>query len=83
MIKGEWGLGENEAGHTWEALKQMNMDPDPKSVRPNEMESRVGATGFDGATGDADIGAEKEDEEGAEGAEGEGEKKEEGSPDPL
>lgn len=81
MIKGEWGLGENEAGHTWEALKQMNMEPDPKSVRPNEMESRVGASGFDGATGDADVGNE---EEGADGEKSEGgEKKEEGSPDPL
>jgi hypothetical protein len=44
------------------------------------MESRVGAAGFDGATGDADIGSK---EEGEEGEAPEGEKKEEGSPDPL
>lgn len=86
VITGEWGLNENEVGHKWEALKQMNMEPDPKSVRPNEMESRVGAVGFDGAAGDEDIGAgDEESEEGAEGegTEGEGDQEAEGAPDPL
>ena len=54
-LKGEWGLGDDEVGHPWDCVKQTNMEPDPKSVRPNEMESRVGAAGFDGAKGDADI----------------------------
>lgn len=86
VIKGEWGLGENEAGHPWEALKQMNMEPDPKSVRPNEMESRVGAAGFDGAKGDTDIGSqdgEEGDEGEGEGTEGDSGGQEEGAPDPL
>ncbi len=51
-LKGEWGLGESDAGHGWDCVKQLNVEPDPKSVRPDEMEARVGAEGFDGATGD-------------------------------
>lgn len=78
VIKGEWGLNENEVGHGWEALKQMNMEPDPKSVRPDEMESRVGATGFDGAKGDEDIDDDDEKKE-----EGQEKKEDEGAPDPL
>lgn len=54
-LKGEWGLGENEIGQSWDCIKQTNQEPDPKSVRPNEMESRVGASGFDGAKGDSDV----------------------------
>lgn len=46
-IKGEWGLGENNAGQTWTAIKQVNMEPDPKSVRPSEIEGRVGGGGWD------------------------------------
>ena len=70
-LKGEWGLGEDEVGQTWDCIKQTNQEADPKSVRPNELESRVGASGFDGAKGDADISEKKEEPE--EGAEGEGE----------
>ena len=85
VLKGEWGMGENEVGHPWESLKQTNMEPDPKSVRPDEMESQVGASGFDGAKGDADIRTDDEEsEEGDEGSEGESEGGEEdGAPDPL
>lgn len=54
-LKGEWGLGENAMGHTWDCVKQMNQEPDPDSVRPNEMESAIGAQGFDGSKGDADL----------------------------
>lgn len=77
-LQGEWGLGESDAGHGWDCIKQTNMEPDPKSVRPNELESQVGATGFDGEKGDASIGKqEKKPEEKAEGEEGgEGEKSE-------
>src|SRR6187431_1136823 len=51
-LKGEWGLGEKDAGNSWDCVKQKNVEPDPKSVRPDELESRVGAEGFDGAQGD-------------------------------
>ncbi len=77
-LKGEWGLGENAVGHTWNCLKQLNMEPDPKSVRPDEMESRVGAVGFDGAKGDSEVGTTEEEKKE------EGKPKEEGaSDDPL
>jgi hypothetical protein len=78
VIVGEWGLNENEVGHKWEALQQLNMEPDPKSVRPDELESHVGAVGFDGAKGDSNIlgGSDEEKKEEDKGenkpAEGEG-----------
>ncbi len=40
-IHGEWGLGENEAGYTWEAIKQRRMEPDPDSVMPDETQTAV------------------------------------------
>ncbi len=46
-IRGEWGLGENEAGNKWEALKQTNMPPDLASVRPDEFEGQVKGGGWD------------------------------------
>lgn len=74
-IKGEWGLGENNAGHTWAAVKQNNMEPDPKSVRPDELESRTGVDAWDGGQGDADISSKPEqppaEGEGSEAGEGE------------
>lgn len=60
-IQGQWGLGEHNAGHTWAALKQNNMEPDPKSVRPDELESRTGAEPWDGAAGDTDITSKPEE----------------------
>lgn len=74
-IRGEWGLGESDAGHGWDCIKQTNMEADPKSVRPNELESQVGATGFDGEKGDAAIGKQEKTEDGEkpEGEEGESE----------
>ncbi len=62
-IKGEWGLGENNAGHSWGAIKQTNREPDPKSVRPNELENRVGADGWDDSKGDMDVSALETKEE--------------------
>lgn len=47
-LKGEWGLGESNAGHSWDCVKQVNQEPDPKSVRPDELESRVSDDSFDG-----------------------------------
>lgn len=38
-IQGEWGLGDSETGNAWKATKQTNMEPDLKSVKPDEVES--------------------------------------------
>lgn len=46
-LKGEWGLGENEVGNTWQAVKQKNMPPDLKAVQPDEYEGRVSGGGWD------------------------------------
>ena len=81
-LKGEWGLGENALGHSWDCVKQMNQEPDPDSVRPNEMESAIGAQGFDGAKGDADLG-EGSEETGETSKDAEGTEKSESAPDPL
>ncbi len=62
-IKGEWGLGEENAGHSWAAIKQTNREPDPKSVRPSELENRVGAEGWDDSKGDMDVSAIETKEE--------------------
>ena len=78
-LKGEWGLGDNEVGHSWDCVKQMNQEPDPDEVRPTEMEAAVGAHGFDGAKGDSDLA-----DPAAEGAEPEATQPDaEGAPDPL
>lgn len=85
-LKGEWGLGEEAVGHSWDLIKQTGKEPDPKSVRPDEIESRVGAESWDGQKGDPNLkpdegtegepGAEQKTE-GEEGAETEGEQTEE------
>lgn len=77
QLKGEWGLGENALGHSWDCVKQTNMEPDPESVRPTEMEGAVGAMGFDGAKGDADLAADDSEEEEK------SEREDDGAPDPL
>jgi len=46
-IGGEWGLGESDAGNPWEAVKQTNMQPNPASVKPDEIEGKVNAGGWD------------------------------------
>ncbi len=51
-IQGEWGLGENEAGYTWTAIKQRRMEPDPESVMPDEAESAVEGGDWDGSKSD-------------------------------
>ena len=51
QIVGEWGLGEDETGQKWEAIKQVNMPPDPKSVRPDEVEGRFQGGGWDSEGG--------------------------------
>ncbi len=47
QIKGEWGLNEKEAGNTWDAVKQRNVQPDPSSVAPDELERRGQGGGWD------------------------------------
>jgi hypothetical protein len=58
-IKGEWGLGEEESGHTWSAVKQKNVRPDPDSVVPDELERRGVGGGWD-----AQPGSQRGSEEG-------------------
>lgn len=67
-IVGEWGLGENECCGKWEAVKQMNMEPDPKSVRPDEIEGRVSGGGWDEeGGGEGDGGGDEDMDSGDEG----------------
>ena len=40
-IHGEWGLNEESTGNPWEAVRQIRKEPDPDSVVPDEVESRV------------------------------------------
>jgi hypothetical protein len=68
QIKGEWGLGESDAGNTWEAVKQKNMPPDLKDVQPDEYEGQVSGGGWD----DGEGGEKKEGEDSGESKEGEG-----------
>ncbi|HMA91533.1 MAG TPA: hypothetical protein VKP30_02560 [Polyangiaceae bacterium] len=53
QIQGEWGLAESETGNVWKATRQTNMEPEPKSVKPDEVESAgsVQAGGWDSGSG--------------------------------
>jgi hypothetical protein len=55
-IHGEWGLGQSDAGNTWEAVKQKNMPPDLKAVQPDEYEGRVSGGGWDTGEGEGKEG---------------------------
>ncbi len=67
-IKGEWGLGDDEAGNSWQAVKQKNMPPDLKAVMPDEYEGRVTGGGWDdGESGDGDKDKEGSDSDKPEG----------------
>jgi hypothetical protein len=50
-IRGEWGLGQDEAGRKWVAVKQFNRRPDPNSVMPDEVERRGQGGGWDESEG--------------------------------
>lgn len=67
VIKGEWGLGQDETGQSWEAVKQQNMRPDPDSVIPDEVERRGVGGGWDEGQQPAGGG---EDSGGGEGSGG-------------
>ena len=78
-IHGEYGLGVNEAGTSWKAIKQANMIPEPNSVLPDEVEDPgTSGGGWDEGEGGGD------DEEGGddEGGEDEGGGDDEAPPDP-
>jgi len=45
-IHGQWGLGTESSGVTWDAVKQRNMKPDPDSVVPDETQ-KVEGGGWD------------------------------------
>jgi hypothetical protein len=64
-IHGEWGLGDDETGNSWKAVLQVNVEPDLKSVRPNELETSgsVQAGGWDEGPGAAKEKAGAEDED--------------------
>jgi hypothetical protein len=70
-IHGQWGLGENEAGYKWEAVKQRRMEPDPNSVMPDETQTAVEGGDWDGAKKSdnaAGVPDKKSDRAPAEGA---------------
>src|SRR5690606_7908599 len=72
-LVGQWGLGESECCGEWNAVKQTNMEPDPKSVRPDEIEGRVSGGGWDdddsgdtedvGYGDDSDVDSEEMDDD--------------------
>ncbi len=60
-IHGQWGLGNNSNGNKWDAIKQTNLEPDPKSVMPDEVERgpAINGGGWDEGGGESG-GAEGE-----------------------
>jgi len=46
-IHGEWGIGSERTGVTWDAVKQRNMKPDPSSVMPDETQKLDTGGGWD------------------------------------
>lgn len=63
-IHGEYGIGEDEVGSKWEAVKQKDRVPDLNSIGPDEYEGRGQGGGWD----EEDSAPKKKDAEGAEGA---------------
>jgi len=65
QIKGQWGLGDNESGNKWEAVKQTNVEPDLKSVMPDEVERGAAVTsgGWDEGSGSEEGDKDSSDSE--------------------
>jgi hypothetical protein len=61
-IHGEYGLGADEVGTPWDAVKQPNVKPNPASVKPDEVESHTGGGGWDDEGGGGG-GEEKKDKD--------------------
>lgn len=66
-IHGQWGLGDSDAQSSWDAIKQINREPDLASVKPDEIEGRVQAGGWDEEGGGAseEGGGEEEEDTGS------------------
>ena len=48
VLVGEYGIGDSDSGTSWgEAVKQTNMQPNLNSVKPDEIEGKVNAGGWD------------------------------------
>ncbi|HEY2409790.1 MAG TPA: hypothetical protein VGI10_27480 [Polyangiaceae bacterium] len=62
-IAGEWGLNDSDAGNKWDAVKQKNMEPNPKSVKPDEIEGRMNAGGWDKDESSGDDDKKKKDDD--------------------
>lgn len=60
-IHGEYGLGADEVGTKWDAVKQMNQKPDLNAVKPDEVESHVGGGGWDEDNSGGGGGDQKKD----------------------
>jgi hypothetical protein len=61
-IHGQWGLGENSTGNKWDAIKQVNVEPDLKSVTPDEVERGPAITGGGWDEGGGEEGEKKSDD---------------------
>lgn len=61
-IQGEYGLGADEAGNEWKAVKQRNMDPDFSEVVPEESTQDVGGGWDEGNSGPPPSEPEEEDD---------------------
>lgn len=65
-IKGEWGLNDAETGNPWTATKQNNVQPNPDSVMPDEVEGQFSGGDWDdgeGAPAEGGGGDEEEEED--------------------
>lgn len=62
-IKGEWGLGSEQTGVAWTAVKQRNAKPDPDSVVPDETQKLEGG-GWDEDKKKKSGGGNKDKDEG-------------------
>ena len=68
-IRGEWGLKDSDTGNPWTATKQNNVEPNPESIKPDEIEGQI--TGGDWDSGgvpaptgsDSGSGSDEEEEE--------------------
>jgi hypothetical protein len=63
-IKGEWGLADSETGNSWKATRQTNVEPELKSVKPDEVESAqpVQAGGWDSGSGKKEGSGDKDED---------------------
>lgn len=58
-IRGEWGLHDTETGNPWTATKQRNVQPNPASVMPDEVEGQFSGGDWDQESGKRGGGSEE------------------------